>query len=151
MLFRSFVKELLALRKAHSMLSGGRTLRGSDWKNLGLPDVSYHGVQLWQPDYAPYSRTVSVLLNGAYGEPVQEDLYLLFNMHWEELRFALPTELRAGKPVNSWNMVLDTSGESELLEVNEGKEIAVTADDSLTEFYCKVPARTIVVLAREKE
>ena len=147
----AFVKEVIALRKEHRILSGGRSLRGGDWKNLGLPDVSYHGVQLWQPDYAPYSRTVSVLLNGAYGEPEQADLYLLFNMHWEELRFALPTELRAGKPVSNWKMVLDTAGESELIEVNEGKEIAVTADDSLTEFYCKVPARTVVVLARERE
>ena len=146
----AFVKELLALRMEHGILSGGRSLRGTDWKNLGLPDVSYHGVQLWQPDYAPYSRTVSVLLNGAYGETSQADLYLLFNMHWEELRFALPMELRGGKPVNEWFTVLDTSGESELIEVNEGKEIAVTADDALTEFYCKVPARTIVVLKRER-
>ena len=144
----SFVKELIAFRKAHVILAGGRALRGSDWKNIGLPDVSYHGVQLWQPDYAPYSRTVSVLFSGAYGEPVQEDLYLLFNMHWEELRFALPTKVCAGKVTCAWKTVLDTSGESELLEVNEGKEIAVTADEALTEYYCKVPARTVVVLTR---
>ena len=145
----AFVKDLIAFRKAHGILAGGRTLCGGDWKNIGMPDVSYHGVQLWQPDYAPYSRTVSVLLSGAYGEPVQDDLYLLFNMHWEELRFALPTEFRAGKRECVWKTVLDTSDASKLLEVNEGKEVAVTADDSLTEFYCKVPARTIVVLARE--
>ena len=70
-------------------------------------------------------------------------------MHWEELRFALPTEFSAGKVENNWETALDTSGESELLAVNEGKEIAVTADDSLTEYYCKVPARTVVVLKRK--
>ncbi len=147
----AFVKELIAFRKTHGILAGGRALRGGDWKNIGLPDVSYHGVLLWQPDYAPYSRTVSVLLSGAYKEPVQEDLYLLFNMHWEELRFALPTESRAGKVICAWETVFDTSGECALLEVNEGKEVAVTADDSLTEYYCKVPARTVVVLARKKK
>lgn len=147
----TFAKELLTFRKAHGILVGGRALRGSDWKNIGMPDVSYHGVRLWQPDYAPYSRTVSVLLGGAYGEPVQEDLYLLFNMHWEELQFALPTEFKAGKVICDWEKVLDTSGESELVEVNEGKEIAVTADESLTEYYCKVPARTIVVLTRKQK
>ena len=116
---------------------------------MGMPDVSYHGVLLWQPDYAPYSRAISVLFSGGYGVPEQPDLYLLFNMHWEDLRFALPTEYRGGKAANAWEMVLDTSGESELLAVNEGKEIAVTADESLTEYYCKVPARTVVVLKRK--
>lgn len=147
----SFTKELIAFRRANGVLCGGRMLRGSDWKNIGMPDVSYHGVQLWQPDYAPYSRTVSVLFSGAYGEPVQEDLYLLFNMHWEELQFALPTEFKAGKVLCTWETVLDTSGESAMVEVNEGKQVAVTADESLTEYYCKVPARTIVVLAREQK
>lgn len=146
----SFVKELIVLRKMYDMLSGGRTLKGSDWKNIGIPDVSYHGVQLWQPDYAPYSRAISVLLGGAYGKMQHEDLYLLFNMHWEELLFALPTVLRAGKIVNEWEIVLDTSGESSVIEVNEGKEVAVTADDALTEYYCRVPERTVVVLKRKK-
>jgi len=145
-----FVKDLIELRRSHGILSGGRLLRGNDWKNVGLPDVSYHGVQLWQPDFAPYSRTVSVLLSGAYGEGSQEDLYLLFNMHWEELLFALPTEFCAGTVTNRWEMILDTSGECALLAVNEGKEIAVTADESLTEYYCKVPARTVVVLTRKR-
>ncbi|MBQ3027842.1 MAG: alpha-amylase, partial [Lachnospiraceae bacterium] len=144
-----FTKELIAFRKANGILCGGRELRGNDWKNIGMPDVSYHGVQLWQPDFAPYSRTVSVLLSGAYGEREQEDLYLLFNMHWEDLQFALPTEFSTGKPENQWEKVLDTSEESELLGVNEGKEVVVTAD-TRTEYFCKVPARTVVVLARKQ-
>lgn len=148
----AFVKQLIAFRREHSILSGGRILRGSDWKNIGMPDVSFHGVRLWQPDYAPYSRTVSVLFCGAYGQAErEEDLYLLFNMHWEELRFALPTEFYAGKAKNDWEMVLDTSGESEVLCVNEGKQIGVTADEALNEYYCKVPARTVVVLKRNRK
>ena len=71
-------------------------------------------------------------------------------MHWEELSFALPAGLGTGKKENAWETVLDTSGESAFLEVNEGREIAVTADLSLTEHYCKVPARTVVVLARKQ-
>ena len=144
----SFVKELIAFRKENGVLCGGRALRGSDWKNVGMPDVSYHGVQLWQPDYAPYSRAVSILFGGAYGKTGQPDLYLLFNMHWEQLMFALPMEFRGSG--ENWEKVLDTSGEGELLEVNEGKEIAITADEALTEYYCKVPARTVVVLMRKR-
>lgn len=146
----SFVKNLIMLRKSHGVLSGGCTLRGTDWKNVGLPDVSYHGVQLWQPDFAPYSRTVSVLFSGAYNERPQEDLYLLFNMHWEELMFALPTVCCERKVICDWRTVLDTSGACEVLSVNKGKEVAVTADESLTEYFCKVPARTVVVLERKR-
>ncbi len=148
----AYVKELIAFRKEHKILCGGRMLRDSDWKGNGMPEVSFHGVSLWQPDYAPYSRTVSVLFSGAYGvSEEEEDLYLLFNMHWEELHFALPTEFFAGKNENTWKMVSDTSGESEFVAVNEGKQVAVTADDALTEHYCKVPARTVVVLKRKKD
>lgn len=145
-----FVKELIAFRKAHGLLAGGRALRGNDWKNIGLPDVSYHGVQLWQPDYAPYSRAVALLFSGAYGEPVGADLYLIFNMHWEELRFALPTDYGDGCISSNWETVLDTSGEGRILAINEGKEIAVTADETMTEYYCQVPARTVMILERKR-
>jgi len=147
-----FVKELIAFRKKYSLISGGKSFRESDWKGVGMPDISYHGVMLWQPDYAPYSRTVSVLFCGEYAqsEP-EEDLYLLFNMHWEELSFALPEELSVYKKMEAWEVALDTSGECELVSVNEGKEFAVTADVSLEEHYCKVPARTVVVLKRKKK
>ncbi len=146
----AFVKELIAFRKMHGLLSGGRSLRESDWKNIGMPEVSYHGVTLWQPDYAPYSRAVSVLFSGAYGVTgEEEDLYLLLNMHWEELLFALPTEFSAGKKVCEWKQVLATTSESEIVSVNVGKKVAVTADESLTEYFCKVPARSVVVLKRK--
>ncbi|MDD6035049.1 MAG: alpha-amylase [Lachnospiraceae bacterium] len=146
----AFVKELIAFRKEHGVLCGGRKLRGSDWKGVGMPDISYHGVTLWQPDFAPYSRTVSVLLSGAYSPTEREDdLYLLFNMHWEELLFALPVEFHAGKVENAWEIALSTSGESEIVNINKGKQVAVTADESLTECYCKVPARSVVVLKRK--
>ena len=146
----AFVKELIALRKQHSILNGGRILRESDWKGVGIPEVSYHGVKLWQPDYAPYSRTVSVLLSGAYGRiEEEEDIFLLFNMHWEELLFALPAELSLEKKKRNWEIALSTSGESELVSVNVGKQVAVTADASLTEHYCRVPARSVVVLKRK--
>lgn len=146
-----FTKGLIRLRKEHSLLSGGRSIKGNDWKGVGVPDVSYHGVMLWQPDYAPYSRTVSVLFSGAYGiKGTEPDLYLLFNMHWEELNFALPGE-QAGEQGRNWEVVLDTSAESEILWENKGKEIAVTADNSMKKYVCRVPARTAVVLKRKEE
>lgn len=148
----AFVKRLIAFRKEHRLLEGGRSLRESDWKNVGMPEVSYHGVMLWQPDFAPYSRAVSVLFSGAYGQnDAEEDLYLLFNMHWEELKFALPAERGVYKNTNAWEVALDTSEGCELVTENKGKEVAITADDALEEYFCRVPARTIVVLKRKQK
>ena len=145
----SFTKELIAIRKTYGVLFGGRALRGSDWKNVGIPDVSYHGVQLWQPDYAPYSRAVSVLFGGVYGMPEQDDVYIIFNMHWEELQFALPSAFYGERPEDAWEIITDTSGESRIIEVNVGKTVAVTADPAMTEYYCRVPTRTVVVLRKK--
>lgn len=147
-----FVKKLIGFRKEHGILSGGRSFRECDWKGVGMPDISCHGVMLWQPDYAPYSRAIAVLLCGEYGQKApEEDLYLIFNMHWEELSFALPESMGASGKVPVWEMALDTSGACELVSVNPGKQIAVTAGESMKEYYCRVPERTVVVLKRRKK
>ncbi|MCH5272446.1 MAG: alpha-amylase [Lachnospiraceae bacterium] len=150
----AFVKELIAFRKAHSILCGARSLRESDWKGVGVPDISYHGVMLWQPDFAPCSRTVSVLLCGEYtaeGKEKEDDIYLLFNMLWEPLSFALPKETGSYKKMKDWEVVLDTSAGCEIICEQEGKRYAVTADSSARELFCKVPARSVVVLTRSEE
>lgn len=148
----SFVKELIAFRKSHSILCGARNLRESDWKGIGVPDISYHGVMLWQPDFAPYSRAVSVLLCGGYAvEKTEDDVYLLFNMLWEPLCFALPKGTGIDRATGNWNAVLDTSGECEIVCMEDGKKEALPADSPDWEDFCKVPARTVVVLRRSRE
>lgn len=149
-----FVKELIAFRKNHSILCGARKLRESDWKGAGVPDISYHGVMLWQPDFAPCSRTVSVLLCGEYtaeGKEKEDDVYLLFNMLWEPLLFALPGETGNYRKMKEWETALDTSGDCEIICEQDKKRYAVTADNSAREWFCKVPARSVVVLTRGEE
>ena len=90
----AFVKELIAFRKEHKVLHNNRTLSGMDYLSVGMPDKSYHGVQQWNPDYAPYSRAAGILLSGAYvrthKRKPDSDMYLIANMHWESLEFGLP-------------------------------------------------------------
>lgn len=90
----AFVKELIAFRKEHKVLHNNRMLSGMDYLSVGMPDKSYHGVQQWNPDYAPYSRAAGILLSGAYVRTHQRkpdnDMYLIANMHWESLEFGLP-------------------------------------------------------------
>lgn len=144
-----FVKKLIDLRKRYVLLNGGKVLRESDYRGLGLPEFSYHGVMLWQPDFAPYSRTISLLLCGGYAtEGPKDDIYLLFNMHWEELSFALPGGQSAYEHGSRWKVALDTSEKCEIVGREDKKAYAVTADTAGQEWVCKVPPRTVVVVTR---
>lgn len=144
-----FAKALIAFRKAHPVLCGGRQLRTEDYKGLGLPEVSYHGVGQWRPDFAPYSRCIAVLFNGEYvkGEN-REDVYLIFNMHWENHVFALP-EKRNSKDAGKWEIALDTSELAKIRPEEDLRAYAVTADKSLEKPVCEVPSRSVVVLVRK--
>lgn len=91
---RSFCEKLIDLRKKSSILRGTSLLCGRDPLMKGLPDVSFHGVKAWNPDFSYYSRTICVMLNGEYGAPDRNafdyDICIIFNMHWDEHEFSLP-------------------------------------------------------------
>ncbi len=90
----AFVKQLIALRKAHPVLRSKRPLRGTDYISCGCPDVSRHGTKAWYPDYSNYSRTLAVLFCGKYAmldqKTSDQSIYLAANMHWEPHVFELP-------------------------------------------------------------
>lgn len=145
-----FTRQLIAFRREHELLEGGRLLTSEDPKKLGFPEVSYHGVSLWQPDFAPYSRTVAVLFCGGYAKNgKKEDVFLLFNMHWEEHSFGLPGQNGKGDG-SEWSIALDTSLKASVRMKEDLRSFAVSADPSLTEWVCAVPPRSIVVLVRKE-
>ena len=128
-----YTRRLIALRKSYAALHNSKELNGADRMRTGRPDISFHGVRAWFPDYAEYSHTLGILLNGSYsGE--EEDVYMIFNMHWEAMEFDLPK----CAPGRRWHMLLDTSGEG-AREIPETKE------------RCRVPGRTVVVLTEKAD
>ena len=44
---RDYVCQLIAFRKAHSVLSLSEPMQQSDYRSTGLPDLSYHGREPW--------------------------------------------------------------------------------------------------------
>ena len=110
----SFVKELIALRKAHPVLSQEKELLGMDQISCGVPDVSYHGAYAWQTPSEVSSRQLGVYYCGKMAG--DEDCFVAYNMHWLEHEFALPA-LPKGK---KWYLAADTKegilAEEELLE-----------------------------------
>ena len=98
----SFVKALIALRKAHPVLSQEKELLGMDQISCGVPDVSYHGTCAWQTPAEVSSRQLGVYYCGRMAG--DEDCFVAYNMHWLEHEFALPA-LPKGK---KWYLAADT-------------------------------------------
>ena len=91
----SFVKKLISLKREHPVFSNRLALKGQDYTGQGLPDISFHGIKAWMPDYGYYSRTLGIFLNGRYAlkdkRTADSSFFLLVNMHWESHEFDLPT------------------------------------------------------------
>ena len=79
-----FVRDLIALRKMYKVFHPTEEFKEKDLKNCGIPDVSYHGEEAWRADLSWDSRRIGVYYHR------EEDVYIAYNMHWEEGRFALP-------------------------------------------------------------
>ncbi|MCR5520621.1 MAG: alpha-amylase [Lachnospiraceae bacterium] len=91
----SFIRKLIDIKRSHPVFSNKTALKGQDYAGQGLPDISFHGIKAWMPDYGYYSRTLGILLNGRYAMKDKRNadagFFLLINMHWEAHEFDLPT------------------------------------------------------------
>jgi len=92
-----FVRDLIAFRKKHQILSSGQIPRRSPYERDRIPQISFHGTSLWKAPIEIASRILGV----CYSE--KESLYLAFNMHWMSHEFALPREKN-----KNWYLVADT-------------------------------------------
>lgn len=84
-----FVKSLILFRKAYKVFHPVNEFLGKDLKNCGIPDVSFHGEDAWRADLSWDSRRLGVYYHYENGFG-KEDIFVAYNMHWEEGIFALP-------------------------------------------------------------
>ena len=127
-----FVKDLISYRKAHKVLHREKELTGTDTSACGMPDVSYHGDNAWvTPDYVA-SRQLGVLYSGK--DVDDTDIYIAYNMHWEEHDFALPSV----KDNKEWHIVLNTASGSSFTDEKCTDDKKVTASP-----------RSIIILERK--
>ena len=96
---KNFVTKLIKIRKEHPVFRNDKILSGNDFEFTGNPDISYHGTKAWYPDFGYYSRTLGVMLNGAYADVADardshtikdKSFLILINTHWEAHEFSLP-------------------------------------------------------------
>lgn len=136
----NFTKKMIAFRKANPALRQPEFLTGQDCVSSGYPDISWHGVLPWKPDWSPASRSLAFLLCGRHGAAVggpPHFIYCAFNMYYEPLDFVLPV-LPKGM---QWHRAVDTSLPSPKDICPPGEEILLGAIKSLA-----IPDRTTVIL-----
>lgn len=91
-----YVKRLIQIRKEYIIKKEDRN--GSD-----MPEISFHGVLPWIADYAPYSRTLGIMLSSC-------GLYIAINMNRCDETFQLPILSNDTK----WEEILWTSDRPEI-------------------------------------
>ncbi len=135
-----FVRHLIAFRREHPVFHGSTEPRNMDYLACGHPDVSYHGVRAWCPEFESFRRQLGILYCGEYGrraDKTPDDFFFVaYNMHWEPHEFALP-KLPAGL---AWHLCLNTDEEARNGIYESGSE--PEAEDQ-KRFL--VPPRSIVV------
>lgn len=132
-----FFKFLVKFRKERKVLHLDAPLEGNDYYSLGMPDISYHSDRTWILLFDVLSRQFAYMLNGryprAFHKPEEENLYIAYNMHWEEKKLGLPL---AGKN-KEWKQVFSTDEDYYAVIDNGKMKIARTV---------KVPPRSVLVL-----
>ena len=140
-----FVKHVIAFRKAHPVFHMKQEPRVMDYLACGHPDISYHGVNAWQPEFENFRRQIGILYCGAYAKkPNGENddfFFVIFNMHWEPHSFALPN-----LPKNLvWSLAFDTSDSAAGGYYEEGQEHQI-----LNQKNYMVPSRSVLVFQGKK-
>jgi isoamylase len=109
-LFR-FVKNCFAFRKAHPVLRNRTHLRNQDYVGSGYPDISWHGIQAWQPDSSGTSRILAFMLCGKHahnGKSQDNYIYVAMNMYWEAQWFELPGLQQGPQQGLQWHVFANT-------------------------------------------
>lgn len=136
-----FTKGVIAFRKSHPVFHMPEEPKVMDYKACGQPDVSYHGVKAWCPEFENFRRQLGIMYCGEYAQKpdktTDNSFFIAYNMHWEPHEFALPN-LQKKK---SWYLAFNTDAK----EVNGMYEPgAEPLSENQKQFM--VPPRTVVVL-----
>ena len=136
----NYIKDIIGFRKEHSIFHPKTNFKMVDILGCGHPDLSYHGEEVWKPNFENYSRLIALLYSGEYGTMIdgvkQSDYYVIYNSHWVMHNCNLP-RLRNGY---SWKKIFDTNINSDCIdELLEDQE------------RIRVSERSVMILEASKE
>ncbi len=125
----TYVRELIAFRKQHSILHLPDSLTTLDRYGYGYPDLSYHGEEAWKVQLENYNRHIGIMYCGQGDEGKGDYIYIAYNMHWNSHRFALPSIAN-----HKWRTVLGTAVNSVVFDEEKNME------------YIDIAPRSVMIL-----
>lgn len=135
-----FVKYMIQFRKKHRVFHMEQEPKVMDYLGCGDPDISFHGVKAWCPEFENFRRQLGIMYCGSYA--VNEDgtndnsFFVAYNMHWEPHEFSLPNLPKGQK----WHVAINTDEGSINGIYADGEELLLEKQKQFM-----VPARSIVV------
>ena len=129
-----FTRELIAFRRRHPSLTVNRFYTGANIPRRGLPDISWHGARVDQPDWNGPGGGVLAFTVGAIA-PEEPDIYAVLNMSGSDLDAEIPAI-----PGRRWHLAVDTAAGA------PGDIAAPGAQRILDAAVQRVSARSVVVL-----
>lgn len=136
-----FVKYLIALRKAHPVFHMKHEPKRKDYLACGLPDLSYHGVKAWCPEFDDFRRQMGMMYCGDYGKhadgTADDHFFVAYNTYGQPRELALPKLPDHLK----WHVAVDSGASGDDGYYKAGEEILLSDQKKYM-----VPERTILVL-----
>jgi isoamylase len=87
----AFTRALIAFRAAHPVLRSPSFATGQEHGTSdGYPDLSWHGVRAWEPDWSAGSRLLGWMRWGRTADGGDDVVYVAVNSHWEGHPVELP-------------------------------------------------------------
>ena len=99
-----FVRSLIAFRKEHKILHTGSAMWGSDFKDTGMPDISFHGREFYTLESGV--SACAVLFNGCYAGEAENHVFFAMNATEGDYEFAVPADRDGGL----WHAALISEG-----------------------------------------
>jgi glycogen operon protein len=133
-----FTREMIAFRRRHPSLTANRFYTGGIIPGRGLPDITWHGARLNQPNWNdPGSRVLAFTIAGiASGE---EDLHAILNPGDQAIEAEIPA-----LPGRRWHLAVDTGADA------PGDIVTSSGQRVLTDRVQRVsPGSVLVLEARE--
>ena len=101
----AFTRNVIALRRSEPVLRADRFPTGIRETDGDHPDVSWHGIRAFEPDWSPQNRVLALLRSAGRLPGPTRLLYTAFNTHWEGHEVELPA-LPDGL---AWHLAVDTA------------------------------------------
>ncbi|MBB2745022.1 UNVERIFIED_ORG: glycogen operon protein [Microbispora rosea subsp. rosea] len=136
-----FVRNAIAFRRAHPALRRGEGALGHSVDGR-LPEVSWHGVHAWTPDWSPHSRLVAAMFSTMRDDGGYDCVYVAANSYWEGHVLELP----APPEGTVWHLFADTAAAPPHDAHEPGREPRL-ADQVRVSIG---PRATLVLVARER-